>query len=90
MTIKVTRTTVSFNGPFSLRNVEGIQPAGSYAVCVEEELIEGLSHAAYRRMSTNIQIKMPSLSSSNAQSRFISVDQTDLDATLMKDLHQTV
>jgi len=90
MTIKVTRTTVLFNGPFSLRNVEGIQPAGSYAVCVEEELIEGLSHAAYRRVSTTIQIQMPSPSSSNAQSRFISVDQTDLDATLMKDLHQTV
>jgi len=90
MTIKVTRTTVLFNGPFSLRNVEGIQPAGSYAVCVEEELIEGLSQAAYRRVSTTIQIQMPSPSSSNAQSRFISVDQTDLDATLMKDLHQTV
>jgi hypothetical protein len=90
MTIKVTRTTVSFNGPFSLRNVEGIQPAGSYAVCVEEELIEGLSHAAYRRVSTSILIQMPSMSSSDAQSRFVQVDQTDLEATLMKDLHQTV
>jgi hypothetical protein len=90
MTIKVTRTTVLFNGSFSLRNVEGIQPAGSYAVCVEEELIDGLSHAAYRRVSTSIQIQMPSMSSSDVQSRFVQVDQTDLEATLMKDFHQTV
>jgi hypothetical protein len=90
MTVKVTRTTVSFNGPFSLRNVEGIQPAGTYAVCVEEELIEGLSHAAYRRISTTIQIQIASTASSDVQSRFVKVDQTDLDATLMKDSHQTV
>lgn len=85
MTIKTTRTVVSFNEPFSLRNVEGVQPAGSYAVCFEDELIEGLSHAARRRISTTIQI--PSTSSSP---RLVAIQQTDLDATLMKDLHLTL
>jgi hypothetical protein len=88
LTIKTTRTIVSFNEPFSLRNVEGVQPAGSYAVCVEDELIEGLSHAARRRISTTIQI--PSKSSSQEQSRLVAIHQTDLDAMLMKDLHLTL
>ena len=88
MTIKTTRAIASFNEPFSLRNVDGVQPAGEYAVYLEDELIEGLSRAAYRRVSTTLQT--PSLSSPQEPWRLVSVSATELDAALMKDLHLTV
>jgi hypothetical protein len=68
--------------------VEGIQPAGAYAVFVEDELITGLSRTAWRRISTMLQT--PSTSSSQEHSRLAVVSQTELDAALMKDLHLTV
>ena len=40
--------------PFSLKGWAEPQPAGTYAVETEEELIEGLSFPAYRRVSTTI------------------------------------
>jgi len=43
LTIRTTRSTVSFSNPFTLRNLEGVQPAGEYVVLADDELIEGLS-----------------------------------------------
>jgi hypothetical protein len=43
-----------FRHPFSLKGWAEPQPAGTYAVETEEELIEGLSFPAYRRVSTTI------------------------------------
>ena len=88
MTLKTTRAVATFNEPFSLRNMEGLQPAGTYAVFVEDELITNLSRTAWRRVATLLQT--PSISSSQANSRLVVVSQTELDAALMKDLHQTV
>ena len=88
MTLKTTRAIAAFNEPFSLRNVEGIQPAGEYNVYVEDELIAGLSRTAWRRVSTLLQT--PSISSSQEQSRLVVVSPTELEAALMKDRHLTV
>jgi hypothetical protein len=41
LTIRTTRTTVSFRNPFTLQNVEGVQAAGEYIVLIDDELIEG-------------------------------------------------
>jgi hypothetical protein len=43
MTIRTTRTTVSFSQPFKLKDLDDIQPAGDYLLDTDEELIEGLS-----------------------------------------------
>lgn len=88
MTIRTTRSIVSFKEPFSLRAVNGMQPPGDYNVFFEDELIFGVSRTAYRRVSTIIQT--PSLSSPQEQSRLVSVSETDLEATSMKDLRLTV
>ena len=48
------RETMVFRRPFRLRGWSEAQPAGTYVVETEEELIEGLSFAAYRRASTTI------------------------------------
>jgi hypothetical protein len=48
MTVRTTRTTISFLRPFKLRDLDDIQPAGDYLLDTNEELIEGLSRLAYR------------------------------------------
>ena len=48
------REYIVFRQPFSLKGWAEPQPAGTYAVDIEEELIEGLSFPAYRRVSTMI------------------------------------
>jgi hypothetical protein len=88
MTIRTTRAIASFKGPFTLRAVEGMQPPGDYNLYVEDELIAGLSRAAYRRVSTTLQT--PSISSPQDQSRLVVISETDLEVALMKDSHLTV
>jgi CBS domain-containing protein len=48
------REDVVFRHPFALEGWTEPQPAGTYAVETEEELLEGLSFPAYRRVSTTI------------------------------------
>ena len=58
--MKTTDKTVTFHRPFCLKGVDReLQPA-DYRVTTEEELIEGLSFAAYRRVSTVIFVPAPS------------------------------
>jgi hypothetical protein len=40
--------------PFELKGVDGMLPAGEYRVLTDEELIDGLSFLAYRRVATLI------------------------------------
>jgi len=88
LTIRTTRTTVSFSSPFTLVNLEGIQPAGEYIVLTDDELIEGLSWTAYRRVATLLQT--PAVSASQRLAQSFAISQTELDAALMKDRHQTI
>ena len=88
MTIRTTRSTVSFSSPFTLRNLEGVQPAGDYVVLADDELIEGLSRVAYRRLVTLFQT--PAISATQRQIQSFSISQTELDAALMKDQNRTI
>ena len=88
MTIRTTRTTVSFINPFTLRNLEGVQPPGEYAVLSDDELIEGLSRVAYRRLATLFQT--PAVSASQQPTQSFAISPTELDAALMKDRQQTI
>ena len=45
---------VIFSNPFLLKGVDRILPAGNYRIVTDEELIEGISFPAYRRVSTMI------------------------------------
>jgi hypothetical protein len=88
LTLRTDRITISFLNPFSLRDLEGVQRAGDYIVETDKEVIEGLSRLAYRRVATRLII--PCISASQGPSQCVSVDQTDLDAALMKDRQQTI
>ena len=48
------REDIVFRRPFSLKGWAEPQPAGTYSVETDEELIEGLSFPAYRRVATTI------------------------------------
>ena len=52
MTIRSRRETVSFKHPFRIRGIARLLPAGAYEVVTDEETIEGLSFAAWRRVAT--------------------------------------
>ena len=88
MTVRTTRTTVSFSSPFTLENVEGVQPAGEYVVLIDDESIEGLCRVAYRRVATLFQT--PAIYAPQQGIQVVSISQTELDAALMKDKHRTV
>ena len=56
MTIRSRREAVTFKHPFRIRGIDRFLPAGSYEVITDEEMIEGLSFAAFRRVATMIRI----------------------------------
>ena len=57
MTTRTTKRTVIFTRPFSLSGFDGEQPAGSYSVETDEELLDSVSFPAYRRLATMMQLK---------------------------------
>ena len=57
MTMRSTRSTVTFSNPFTLSGYPGDLPAGDYEVLVEEELLQGLSFEAYRRTATYLTVR---------------------------------
>ena len=76
--MRTTRESVTFDRPFSLGAVEGLQPAGTYTVDVDEELIEGLSFLAYRRVATTIYLPLRAGGSGSVQA--VRVDPSELAA----------
>jgi hypothetical protein len=56
VTTRTTKMMVTFTRPFSLGGYDGEQPAGSYSVETDEELLQGMSFPAYRRMATMMQL----------------------------------
>ena len=78
--MRTTRESVTFDRPFSLRAVDEVQPAGTYAVDVDEELMEGLSFLAYRRVATTIYLPLRAGGSGSVQA--VRVDPRELDSAL--------
>lgn len=83
MTVRTTRKTVTFGNSFVLGDFDEVLPPGSYEVDTDEELLEGLSFHAYRRVLTLIYL--PATSGRRGFSRVLTVDPNDLDAALKRD-----
>jgi hypothetical protein len=56
MNVRSRREVVTFRHPFQIRGVDRVLPAGAYEVITDEEMIEGLSFAAFRRVATLIEV----------------------------------
>ena len=74
---------MTFASPFVLGGSDEVLPAGAYIVETDEELLEGLSFPAYRRILTLIHLhaepKYP------GRMRTLTIDPTELDAAFVRD-----
>jgi hypothetical protein len=75
---RTTRKSVTFLHPFSLNVADEKLNAGTYIVETLEELIEGLSFVAYRRVSTTITV--PAKGYGNAARQVIAIEPSELEA----------
>lgn len=86
-TIRTIETSVTFREPFILIELAEAQPAGVYAVETDEELLEGISFPAYRRIATWIRLHENSARSGTTQ--VLKIDPDGLDAALIRDAVST-
>jgi hypothetical protein len=56
MTMRSRRETITFRQPFRIKGIDRLLPAGAYEVITDEEMIEGLSFASFRRIATMIMV----------------------------------
>jgi hypothetical protein len=76
--MRTIRESVIFDRPFSLSALDEMQPAGTYTVEIDEELIEGLSFLAYRRVATTIYLPLRPGGAGSVQA--VKVDPRELTA----------
>jgi hypothetical protein len=56
VTTRSRRETIVFKHSFQLKGIDRLLPAGAYDVVTDEEMIEGLSFASYRRVATMMMV----------------------------------
>jgi hypothetical protein len=83
MSERTTLTTITFAHPFSLTDVDGVQPAGIYAVETIDTTLDNLSFLAYRRVSTSIML--PAVGKIARERQVIYVDPLELEEALKRD-----
>jgi hypothetical protein len=81
MTTRTTEKTITFHQPFCLKGVDRELPPADYRVVTDEELIEGLSFPAYRRVSTAIFVPAPS----GSAVEMVPIDPLDLQVAQERD-----
>jgi len=84
---RTTSRTVRFGRPFTLSGVEGKQPAGTYEIEVDEQLVPGLSFPVYRRLEARITIPFRTMGASGHQVVPVALDE--LEAALAEDIAAT-
>ena len=84
MTSRTTHTVVRFSSSFKFVGLEAPQPAGEYRVDHDEELIEGISRLAWRRVGTFIHL--PAIATQSLMHEMVPINPTELEAALKKDL----
>jgi hypothetical protein len=76
MTMRERRETITFKHPFQIEGIDRPLPAGAYEVITDEEMIEGLSFAVFRRVATMIMV--PAAASGNSTMEMISISSIAL------------
>jgi len=83
MTMRTTSRTVTFIHPFNLSGIDKEQPAGTYTVETDEELLQALSLPAYKRISTLI--RLPARPRSTMVTQIVEINPLELAAALTRD-----
>src|SRR3546814_3264075 len=79
MTVRSTRSSVTFAAPFRLPGFDAPLPAGSYAVDTEEEAIEGNVRTVFHRIATTLVVE------TTGRVEHRAVDPNDLETALRPD-----
>jgi hypothetical protein len=77
MTTRSRRETITFRHPFRIKGIDRLLPAGGYEVITDEEMIEGLSFASYRRVATMIMVPGAPRGSTMEMVAISSIDLSD-------------
>lgn len=83
MMARTTILSVSFQNPFRLKDIDDILPPGTYEIETDEELMDGISFHAYRRVQTLIHL--PSKTGNPMHSQTLAIDPDELAAALAND-----
>ena len=78
---------MTFSRPFSLSDLDGIQPAGTYRIQTLDVTLDSLSFLAYRRVSTTIEL--PSVGVARSRRHVIAIDPLELETALNRDSTET-
>jgi hypothetical protein len=76
MTMRSRRETIIFRHPFRIKGIDRLLQAGAYEVVTDEEMIEGLSFASFRRVATMIMV--PGAAPRASSMEMISISPADL------------
>ena len=82
MTVRTTSRTVTFTHPFNLSGMGEMQPAGTYTVETDEQLLQTLSLPAYKRISTLI--RLPARPRSTMVTQIVEINPQELAAALTR------
>ena len=76
MTMRSRRETITFRHPFRIKGIDRQLQAGAYEIITDEEMIEGLSFASFRRVATMIMV--PGAAPRTSSMEMISISAIDL------------
>jgi hypothetical protein len=84
MTVRTTSKTVTFMHPFNLSGrMDEVQPAGTYTVETDEEMLQTASLPAYRRISTLM--RLPARTTGTMLTQIVEINPVELGAALARD-----
>lgn len=81
--MRSTRDVMTFDHPFTLKGLEGMQPPGAYLIITEEEELPGLSFQAWRRVSTVMYL--PAMGIGNGLEQVCTIDPEELARAMESD-----
>ena len=76
MTMRSRREMIIFKHPFRTKGIDRLLPPGAYEVITDEEMIEGLSFASFRRVATMMTV--PAAPPRTSTVERISINPVDL------------
>jgi hypothetical protein len=82
MTVRTTSRTVTFVHPFNLSGTDEVQPAGTYTVETDEELLEASSIPAYRRIATLLRLER---TTGTVLTQIVETNPVELEGALTRD-----
>lgn len=83
MIIRTTQTVVQFQSAFLLPEFDTPQPAGTYRVDYDEEMLDSLSTLAWRRVGAFLHL--PAIGSGRSTQQMVTLTPGALEALLQRD-----